>query len=91
MLFTSIGLVVSVFGFKELTDKLYPLMGYLGSFLVLYGIYQLVFKRKIFRRHILRFKILRLRKPTTLISSSLISSKSPWCNSANKPLSRFVF
>ena len=46
MLFTSIGLVVSVFGFKELTDKLYPLMGYLGSFLVLYGIYQLVFKRK---------------------------------------------
>lgn len=46
MFITSIGLVVACFGFQPITDKLYPVIGYFGAFLTLYGIFQLLFKRK---------------------------------------------
>lgn len=45
MLITSIGLIVSCFGFQTITDMLYPIIGYLGVFLTAYGIFYLLFRK----------------------------------------------
>ena len=42
MLFTSIGLVVACFGFQNIVDKLYPIIGYFGIFVTIIAIYNLI-------------------------------------------------
>lgn len=46
LLITSAGLIVACFGFQPITDKLYPIIGYMGAFITFWAIFQLLFKRK---------------------------------------------
>ena len=61
MLFTSIGLVVSVFGFKGINRQALPAYGIFGFFPCAVRHISACFQeKKIFRRHILRFKNLKV-------------------------------
>lgn len=45
VIITSFGLVVACFGFQQITDKLYPIIGYMGALVTFYAIFQLIYKK----------------------------------------------